>query len=75
MLSNPHPSGRGTWPKEGIVEMIAVSPVQGHEGVAVRFSRTAAEAQRERVKADVNSSLFVYRVLENVAPNDVKNLD
>lgn len=71
VLSNPHPSGRGTWPKDGISEILAVPAVQGHEGVAVRFSRTATEAQRERVKADVNSSPVVYRVLENVAPKDI----
>lgn len=72
VLSNPHSSGRGTWPKDGIGEMLAVPPVQGHEGVAVRFTRTATETQRERVRAGINSSPLVYRVLENIAPKDIK---
>ena len=74
-LSNPHPSGKGTWPKDGIGEIAAVSAVQGHEGVSIRFVRMATVAQREKVKADINSSPLVYRVLENIAPQDVKKLN
>jgi hypothetical protein len=76
VLSNPHSSGRGTWPKDGISQLSAVFPaVQGHEGVAVIFWRTATEGQRQRLKADVSSSPLVFKVLENVAPRDVKTLD
>jgi hypothetical protein len=76
VLSNPHPSGRGTWTKDGISGISAVfPPIQGHEGVAVSFYRTATEAQRAKVKADVNASPLVYKVFENVAPKDVKTLD
>jgi hypothetical protein len=75
VLSNPHSTGRGTWPKDGISQLLAVFRVEGHEGVAVSFWRTATEGQRQRLKADVSSSPLVFKVLENVAPKDVKTLD
>lgn len=75
-LSKPHPEGRGYDHRDGVGDISRVfPPVQGHEGIAVNFFANATQAQREEVKADVMSSPLVYRVLENVAPKDVKNLD
>ena len=75
-LSTQHPSGRGTYPRDGISEVITVfPPLQGHEAVAVRFFQDATQSQREEIKTVVKSSPLVYKVLENVAPADVKNLN
>ncbi len=75
VLSRPHPQGRGYYHRTGVSETMRLLPVQGHEGIAITFSEDATQGQRYEVKQDINSSPIVYKVLENVAPNDVKKLD
>ena len=75
-LSKPHPSGRGTYPRDGVSEIVAVfPPLEEHEAIAVRLFPNATQGQREEIKAAVTSSPIVYRVLENVAPSEVKALN
>jgi hypothetical protein len=74
VLSRPNAEGRGYWHRDGIGMLSSVSAVEGHEGVAVNFLANASEAQREEIKREVNSSPIVFKVLENVAPLDVKKL-
>lgn len=75
-LSKPHPEGRGYYHREGIAGLLRVfPPVQGHEAIAITFSANASQTQREEIKAAVRSSPIVYKVLENVAPADVRKLD
>ncbi len=76
VLSIPHPEGRGYNLREGVAERLRVfPPVQGHEATAITFSANATQAQREDIRSAVSSSPLVYKVLENVAPADVKKLD
>jgi hypothetical protein len=76
VLSKPHPSGIGTIPRDGIRGPLRVfPPVQGHEATAVTFFPNATTAQREELKADAISHPIVYKVLENVAPKDVKTIE
>lgn len=74
-LSKPHPEGRGYYNLEGVIDVLRIQAVQGHEATALRFSANATPEQREKVKSAIMSSPIVYKVLENVIPKDVKNLD
>jgi hypothetical protein len=75
VLSRPNAEGRGYWHRDGIGMLSRVYPsVEGHEGVAVNFWANATESQREEIKREVNASPIVFKVLENVAPVDVKKL-
>lgn len=76
VLSKPDPQGRGYYSKDGVRDILIVyPPVQDHEGYAVTFFPDATQAQRDELKAAVNASPIVYKVLENVAPADVKKID
>ena len=74
VLSSPDPNGRGHWPREGIGMIGREKAVEGHEGVSVSFRGNATEAQREQIKRAVSASSIVFKVLENVAPANVKKL-
>ena len=65
----------GTWPRSGISMILRLLPLQGHEAIAVSFFPDATEAQRDEIKKAVLSSPLVYKMLENVAPADVKKID
>lgn len=75
VLSRPSPDGRGYSNPPGVRTILRLSEVQGHEGVAVTFFPAATREQRENLKRSVQSSSLVYKILENVAPADVKKLD
>ena len=75
VLSRPSPDGRGYSNPPGARTILRLSEVQGHEGVAVTFFPAATRQQRENLKRSVQSSSLVYKILENVAPTDVKKLD
>jgi hypothetical protein len=59
----------------GIWQTLNLLPVDGHEGYAITFFPEATKAERDRVKAAVEASPIVYRVFENVAPKEIKNID
>jgi hypothetical protein len=46
-----------------------------YEGVGITFSTDATPEQREQLKKAVKESPIVYRVYENVVPNEIKDLD
>lgn len=75
VLSKPDPNGKGFYLRKGISEFSRIHPVQGHEGVAISFFSYATNEEREAVVRDVKSSPIVYKVLENTAPAEVKELD
>lgn len=75
VLSRPHPEGRGRYNPEGVYLILRVRPVQGHEAIAVTFSADATMEQREKLIGAVKASPFVYRVLEHVAPGEVKTIE
>jgi hypothetical protein len=74
VLSRPHPEGRGEYQAPGVQSTLLVS-VPGHEGYAITFHANATPEQRERLMAEVKASPLVYKVLEGVAPDDVKKID
>jgi len=75
VLSKPDPNGKGFYLRRGISEFSRIHAVQGHEGVAISFFSYATKEEREAVVLDVKSSAMVYKVLENTAPAEVKELD
>jgi hypothetical protein len=75
VLSKPDPSGRGFYLQRGISEFSRIRPVQGHEGVAISFFSYATNEERETVTHNIKASTIVYKVLENVAPAEVKKID
>lgn len=68
-------SKQGHWPRDGISQILRLLPVQEHEGIAVTFFPNATPAQREEIKARVKSSPLVYKVFEDVIPQDIKSLE
>ena len=74
VLSVPHPEGRGEYQAPGVQSTLLVS-VPGHMGYAITFHANATREQRERLMAEVKASPLVYKVLEGVAPDDVKKID
>jgi len=75
VLSKPK-TDRGAALQDGICMFLRVyPPVQNHEAIAITFCENATKENREKLKAAIVSSPIVYKVLENVAPSDVKQLD
>ena len=68
-------SNKGHMSRPGIRGILRLLPVQDHEGIAVRFFPNATPAQREDIETRVKSSPIVYKVLEDVVPQDIKSLD
>lgn len=76
ILSEPANEGRGHHLRDGIGLQLRVFPsVQGHEAIAITFLATATSLERKKVKSDIVSSPIVYKVLENIAPADVKQIE
>lgn len=75
VLSIKDPEGRGYSHRPGIRDISRISSVRGHEGIALTFFPNASSEQRETIVRDVKSSPIFYKVLENIAPADVKTID
>ena len=75
VLSQPGPNGRGHYLRDGVRGILKLHPFEGHEGLAVTFHEAATPGRREDVTQDIESMPIVYKVLVNVAPEDVKKLD
>lgn len=71
VLSKPHPEGRGLDMQDGVAFQFRLQAA-GYEGIGVNFSTDATLEQRERLKKKIRESQTIYKVLENVAPSDVK---
>lgn len=48
--------------------------VDGHQGYAITFFPEATEAQRRYVRSRIAASSLVFKVMENVAPDEIKTL-
>jgi|GEM_PF-852599 len=68
-------SNKGHMSRPGIREILRLLPVQDHEGIAVGFFPNATPAQREDIKTRVKSSPIVFKVLEDVVPQDIKSIE
>ena len=76
VLSTADPSGKGYFHKPGVGEISRVYPsVQGHEAIAVSFFPSATNEKREAIKRDIRSAPIVYKILENIAPADVRKIE
>jgi len=64
-------SDGGEWLRPGVHGILNVS-VANHEAYAVVFDHTATPDEREAIREAVKSSPYVYRVFENVAPEDIR---
>jgi len=69
--------GRGEDLREGIGMYIGLQPDQahGHRGFAITFYKWATEEQRSAIKESIKSNDLVYKVFENIAPNDIQESD
>jgi len=74
VLSKPRADGRGDNLPDGVQTFLRAPTVSGHEAIAITFFANATPEQRQTLIHDVNASSLVYKVLENVAPSDVKSL-
>lgn len=74
--TRPDPQGKGFISREGVQSVLRVfQPVEGHEAIAITFFPDANQEAREVIKREAKSHPIVYKVLEDVAPAEVKNLD
>ncbi len=48
--------------------------VNGFEGESINFKPNATEEQKALIKKRVSESPLIYKVYENVVPNQIKNL-
>ena len=74
VLSRARSDGRGDHLSEGVRTFLRASSVDGHEAIAITFFPNATAQQRESLIRDVKASPLVYKVLEDVAPDEVKKL-
>lgn len=68
------PNGRGYYLHDGVIDLFLVRN-SDYEGYAINFSKDATPEQREQLKKAIESSPIVYRVYENVVPNEIKDLE
>jgi hypothetical protein len=68
-LSDPQPSG-GHWSKPG-VEATFMVRAQDFEGYAITLRPNVTDEERESILGVLDNSPLIYRVFENVTPNDI----
>jgi len=74
VLSRPRVDGRGDYLPEGVRTFLRAPSVSGHEAIAITFFPSATSEQRQALIHAVKAAPLVYKVVENVAPSDVKSL-
>lgn len=67
------PVSGGYWPRDGVKATFGIDR-NGYEGFGFKFSKDATEQQRKDIKRLLLESPIVYRVYENVVPNDITDL-
>ena len=66
-------SERGYYPRDGVKAVFGIDK-NGYEGFGIAFRSEAAKEQRESIKKILKDSTVVYKVYENVIPNEIKDL-
>lgn len=69
----PNQNGSGFSDLPGIMTGVKID-INGFEGEAINYQPSATEEQKAFVKKRVSESPLVYRVYENVIPNQIKDL-
>lgn len=72
VLHQPHPGG-GYWSRDGIKATFGIDR-NGYEGFGFKFLPNATEYQRNEIKRLLKESDVVYKVYENVVPNEINDL-
>lgn len=72
-LDIPEKDGTGYSVRKGI-EMRFATKNNGYVGYVIKFHSSATEEQRKAVKAIVRNSPLIYRIYENVVPNEINDL-
>jgi hypothetical protein len=62
-------------PLPGIASICRVTPVDGHEAIAVSLMRSASKEEISAIRSRLGQCEHVYRILEDVVPADVERLD
>jgi hypothetical protein len=70
-----YPTQGGHWTRPGISGILRLFPIQGYEAVGVTFFPNATQAQREEIKSKVHASPIVYKVMEDMVPQNIKKVD
>jgi hypothetical protein len=73
ILHKPRPDGRGNDSQAGVLGEFFVRN-SDYEGHAVEFYPNATPEQRENLKNVIKESPVVYKVYENVVPNEINDL-
>ncbi|MGB7070788.1 MAG: hypothetical protein WBD22_14940 [Pyrinomonadaceae bacterium] len=73
ILHIPDADGKGYDLQEGVSGEFSVRNAD-YEGHAIEFYPNARPEQREKLKQAIKESPIVYRVYENVVPNEIKDL-
>lgn len=76
VITRPGASSGSFTLREG-VQMISrvFHQVEGHKGIAIRFFDEATQEQRDAIRREAKAHPLVYKIIEDVAPADVKKLD
>lgn len=76
VLSRSDSRGAGQYRSlDGLQSVLRASALENHEAVAFTFKAGATPVEREQIMQGVKSYPPVYKVLENVAPADVKKIE
>lgn len=74
ILNLPDQSGKGYSFPDGVSAQTFVR-ISDYEGYAIEFYSNVPAEQRQRLKKTIEEYPIIYRVYENVVPNEIKDLD
>lgn len=74
VIGIPAPNGTGYSSLPGMMSVVKID-VDGFEGEAINFQPSATDEEIEFVKQRVSESPLVYKVYENVIPNEITDLN
>lgn len=69
----PDSKGSGYWSLPGM-ESVVIVYLNGYVGYAMKFRPDATEEQKAFIKKRVSESPLIYKIYENVVPNQIRDL-
>lgn len=73
VIHKPHPEGLGYELQDGVIDLFSIR-ADDYEGYAINFASKAGAERRATLKKAIESSPVVFRVYENVVPNQISDL-
>ena len=67
------PVAGGHWPRDGVQALFGIDR-NGYEGFGITFRPDATQEQREDIKKLLVESPIVYKIYDNVVPNEIQDL-